>query len=168
LLVLVTLNKRLFDDAVGKICEALIPLKHEYYIGKGKSIAICTLSSIDLLKEISNSVDVMNRILLVGRLLSENEGIDTIIKFVLDHTELHHIIICGKEVKGHQAGQALISLYKNGMNNDGRIIGAKGPYPLLRSSQKDIEEFRKQIIRVSDLREIDDIKKIKNSIVPVC
>ena len=168
MLVLVTLNKRLFDDAVGKICEALIPLKHEYYIGKGKSIAICTLSSIDLLKEISNSVDVMNRILLVGRLLSENEGIDTIIKFVLDHTELHHIIICGKEVKGHQAGQALISLYKNGMNNDGRIIGAKGPYPLLRSSQKDIEEFRKQIIRVSDLREIDDIKKIKNSIVPVC
>jgi tetrahydromethanopterin S-methyltransferase subunit A len=168
LLVLVTLNKRLFDDAVGKICEALIPLKHEYYIGKGKSVAICTLSSIDLLKEISNSVDIMNRILIVGRLLSENEGIDTIIKFVLDHTELHHIIICGKEVKGHQAGQALISLYKNGMNNDGRIIGAKGPYPLLRSSQKDIEEFRKQIIRVSDLREIDDIKKIKNSIVSVC
>jgi tetrahydromethanopterin S-methyltransferase subunit A len=54
------------------------------------------------------------------------------------------------------------------MNNDGRIIGAKGPYPLLRSSQKDIEEFRKQIIRFSDLREIDDIKKIKNSILPVC
>jgi tetrahydromethanopterin S-methyltransferase subunit A len=168
LLVLVTLNKRLLDDAVGKICEALIPLKHEYYIGKGKSVAICTLSSIDLLKEISTSVDVMNRILIVGRLLSENEGIDTIIKFVLDHIELHHIIICGKEVKGHQAGQALISLYKNGMNNDGRIIGAKGPYPLLRSSQKDIEEFRKQIIRFSDLREIDDIRKIKNSILPVC
>lgn len=165
---MVTLNKRLFDDAVGKICEALIPLKHEYYIGKGKSVAICTLSSIDLLKEISNSVDIMNRILIVGRLLSENEGIDTIIKFVLDHTELHHIIICGKEVKGHQAGQALISLYKNGMNNDGRIIGAKGPYPLLRSSQKDIEEFRKQIIRFSDLREIVDIRIIKNSILPVC
>ena len=164
---MVTLNKRLFANAIGKICEALIPLKHEYYIGKGKSVAICTLSSIDLLKEISNSVDIMDRILIVGRLLSENEGIDTIINFVLDHSGLHHIIICGKEVKGHQAGQALISLYKNGMNNDGRIIGAKGPYPLLRSSEKDIEEFRKQIIRLSDLREIDDIKKIKNSIIPV-
>jgi tetrahydromethanopterin S-methyltransferase subunit A len=164
---LVTLNKRLFDDAVGKICEALIPLKHEYYIGKGKSVAICTLSSIDLLEEISTS-NIMNRILIVGRLLSENEGIDTIIKFVLDHIGLQYIIICGKEVKGHQAGQALISLYKNGMNNDGRIIGAKGPYPVLRSSQKDIEEFRKQIIILSDLREIDDIKKIKNSIPSVC
>ena len=164
---MVTHNKRLFANAIGKICEALIPIKHEYYIGKGKSIAICTLSSIDLLEEISNSVDIMNRILIVGRLLSENEGIDTIINFVLDHSELHHIIICGKEVKGHQAGQGLISLYKNGMNIDGRIIGAKGPYPLLRSSEKDIEEFRKQIIRLSDLREIDDIKKIKNSIIPV-
>ena len=164
---MVTISKRLFDNAVGKICEALLPIKHEYYMGKGKSIAICTLSSIDLLEEISNSVDIMNRILIVGRLLSENEGIDIIIKFVLDHSGLHHIIICGKEVKGHQAGQALISLYRNGMNNDGRIIGAKGPYPLLRSSKKDIEEFRKQIIRLSDLREIDDIKKIKNSIIPV-
>jgi hypothetical protein len=38
----------------------------------------------------------------------------------------------------------------------------------LRSSEKNIEEFRKQIIRLSDLREIDDIKKIKNSIIPVC
>ena len=165
---MVTINKRLFDNAAGKICEALLPIRHEYYIGKGKSIAICTLSSIDLLKELSNSVDIMNRILIVGRLLSENEGIDTIIKFVLDHTELDHIIICGKEVKGHQSGQALVSLYKNGINNDGRIIGAKGPYPILRSSEKDIEEFRKQIIKFSDLREIADIKKIKNSILPVC
>ena len=165
---MVSLNKRLFGNAVGKICEALIPIRHEYYIGKGKSVAICTLSSIDLLKELSNSVDIMNKILIVGRLLSENEGIDTIIKFVLDHTELYHIIICGKEVKGHQAGQALVSLYKNGINNDGRIIGAKGPYPLLRSSQKDIEEFRKQIIRFSDLRGIADIEIIKNSILPVC
>ena len=165
---MVTLNKRLFDNAVGKICEALIPIRHEYYIGKGKSVAICTLSSIDLLKELSNSVDIMNRILIVGRLLSENEGIDTIIKFVLDHTELHHIIICGKEVKGHQSGQALVSLYKNGINNDGRIVEAEGPYPLLRSSQRDIEEFRKQIIRFSDLREIVDIGIIKNSILPVC
>ena len=165
---MVTINKRLFDNAVGKICEALLPIRHEYYIGKGKSIAICTLSSIDLLKELSKSVDIMNRILIVGRLFSENEGIDTIIKFVLDHTELHHIIICGKEVKGHQAGQALVSLYKNGINNDGRIIGAKGPYPLLRSSEKDIEEFRKQIIEFSDLREIDDITKIKNSILRAC
>jgi tetrahydromethanopterin S-methyltransferase subunit A len=73
------LNKILFDNAAGKLCKALIPIKHEYYIGNGKCTAICTLSSIDLLENISKSVAIMNRILIVGRLLSENKGIETIV-----------------------------------------------------------------------------------------
>ena len=162
------LNKIILDNAAGKLCEALIPIKHEYYLGNGKCTAICTLSSIDLLEEISKSADMMNRILIVGRLLSENKGIETIIKFTLGHPELHYMIICGKEVKGHQAGQALLSLYTSGINYDGRIIGAKGPYPLLRSSQKDIEVFRKQIYKIYDLIDIDDIKKIKKLVLYFC
>jgi tetrahydromethanopterin S-methyltransferase subunit A len=161
-------NKRLFDNVVGKLCEALIPIKHEYYIGKGKKAAVCTLSSLDLLQDLSKSADIMNRILIIGRLLSENKGIDSIIKFTLDHPELHYMIICGKDVKGHQAGQALVSLYKNGADNCGRIIAAKGAYPLLRSSQKDIEVFRRQILKISDLIEIDDIEKIKKLVLCLC
>jgi tetrahydromethanopterin S-methyltransferase subunit A len=162
------LNKILFDNAAGKLCKALIPIKHEYYIGNGKCTAICTLSSIDLLENISKSVAIMNRILIVGRLLSENKGIETIIQFIVGHPELHNMIICGKEVKGHQAGQALISLYNNGVNNNGRIIGAKGPYPLLRSSRKDIEVLRKQIHKIYDMREIDDNMKIKKFVLSFC
>ena len=159
------LNKISFDNAAGKLCKALIPIKHEYYIGNGKCTAICTLSSIGLLESISKSVAIMNRILIVGRLLSENKGIETIVQFIVDHPELHNMIICGKEVKGHQAGQALLSLYNNGINNDGRIIGAKGPYPILRSSRKDIEAFRKQIHKIYDLREIDDNMKIEKFVL---
>ena len=101
-------------------------------------------------------------------MLSENKGIETIIQFILRHPELHNMIICGKEVKGHQAGQALLSLYNDGVDDEGRIIGAKGPYPLLRSSQKDIEIYRKQINKIYDLREIDDINKIKKLILHLC
>jgi tetrahydromethanopterin S-methyltransferase subunit A len=162
------LNKISFDNAAGKLCKALIPIKHEYYIGNGKCTAICTLSSIDLLENISKSVAIMNRILIVGRLLSENKGIETIIQFIVGHPELHNMIICGKDVKGHQAGQALLSLYNNGVNNDGRIIGAKGPYPLLRSSRKDIEVLRKQIHKIYDMREIDDNMKIKKFVLSFC
>jgi tetrahydromethanopterin S-methyltransferase subunit A len=162
------LNKILFDNAAGKLCKALIPIKHEYYIGNGKCTAICTLSSIDLLENISKSVAIMNRILIVGRLLSENKGIETIIQFIVGHPELHNMIICGKDVKGHQAGQALLSLYNNGVNNNGRIIGAKGPYPLLRSSRKDIEVLRKQIHKIYDMREIDDNMKIKKFVLSFC
>ena len=52
------------------------PIKHEYHVGEGKTVAICTLSSIDLLETIATNTDIMSRILVVGRLLSENRGID--------------------------------------------------------------------------------------------
>jgi len=133
-----------FDDAAGKICEAILPIKHEFYLGRGKRLAICTLSSIDLLLEISRS-DIMNRVAIAGRLLSENKGIDTMIKFAMAHPELRRIIVCGKEVRGHKAGQALLALARNGINGDGRIIGALGPYPTLMSPAGDVDIFRRQV-----------------------
>jgi hypothetical protein len=72
--VATTLKKRL-ENVAGRLCEVLIPIKHEYYIGEGNSVAVCTLSSMDLLQTIARTADVMNRILIVGILLSENKGI---------------------------------------------------------------------------------------------
>ena len=69
------------ENSIGELCKYLIPIKHEYYLGNGSRIAICTLSSIKLLIEISNDTKVMNNIAIVGRLLSENKGIDKIIKY---------------------------------------------------------------------------------------
>ncbi|MGA9298171.1 MAG: hypothetical protein WBV72_12265 [Nitrososphaeraceae archaeon] len=170
--LLVTYDRKLLEDIAGKICETLIPIKHEYYIGRrGKETAICTLSSIHLLENICKSSEVMDKILVVGRLLSENKGIDTIIKFTLSHPELHYIIVCGKEVRGHQAGQALLSLYENGINNNNNnntdsmfIVGAKGPHPVLRSSWEDVNAFRKQINKIYNLIGISDIEQIKKQI----
>ena len=94
----------------------------------------------------------MSRILLVGRLLSENKGIDTLIGFTLKYPNLHHIVVCGKEVKGHKAGQALLSLHRNGINkNDGRIIGAT------------IESFRMQTM-IYDLIGIKHMNIIKTQL----
>src|ERR687883_1400461 len=148
------------ESTVGRLCKLLIPIKHEYHIGDElKSMAICTLSSIDLLETISKDNNIMSKILIVGRLLSENKGIETLIKFTLIHPNLRHIIVCGKEVKGHKAGQALLSLH-NGINkNDGRIIGATGAYPLLLCSQADIESFRRQTM-IYDLIGIIDMDVI--------
>ena len=65
--------KQRLENAAGKLCKVLIPIKPEYHMGKGNSVAICTLSSIHLLQAIANSDDIMNRILIVGRLFSENK-----------------------------------------------------------------------------------------------
>jgi tetrahydromethanopterin S-methyltransferase subunit A len=160
--------KQKLGNAAGNLCEALIPIKHEYYIGEGHRIAICTLSSIDLIQTIANRPDIMHRILIIGRLLSENKGLDKLINFTLKHPTLHHIVVCGKEVRGHKTGQALLCVHRNGVrSDDGRIIGATGANPFLTCSQADIELFRRQIT-IYDLIENEDLKTIKNTVLHLC
>ncbi len=150
--------RKKFDDVAGKVCEAFLPVKHEYCIGRGKELAICTLSSIGLLEEISKS-NIMSKVAIAGRLLSANKGIDTMIRFTLEHPDLRRIIVCGKEVRGHRAGQALLALARNGIDRDGRIIGALGPYPILKSPERDVTAFRRQV-EITDMIGTVDIEKL--------
>lgn len=152
--------KKKFDDVAGKICEAVIPVKHESFAGKGSKVAICTLGSIGLLEEISRS-DMMGRVAIAGRLLSENKGIDAIIQYALSHPDLERIVLCGKEVKGHLPGQALIALYRNGVDQQGRIIGAAGPYPTVQSTSEQVNLFRKQV-KITDMTGVTDISAIRS------
>jgi tetrahydromethanopterin S-methyltransferase subunit A len=154
--------KRL-DNAAGRLCKALLPIKHEYYLGAGKAVAICTLSSVDLLQTISKS-DLISRILIAGRLLSENKGIDAIIAFTMKHPNLKRIRVCGKEVRGHRAGQALLALASNGMDSSGRIIGAVGPNPIVTLPQQDVDIFRHQV-EINDMIGTVDIGKIAQALV---
>jgi tetrahydromethanopterin S-methyltransferase subunit A len=155
-----TLKKK-FDDVAGKVCEAVLPIRHDYCLGRGKELAICTLSSIDLLQEISKS-EIMDKVVIAGRLLSENKGIDAMISYAAEHSDLKRIILCGKEVKGHRAGQALLALARNGTGSDGRIIGALGPYPILKSSANDVDAFR-QRIEIVDMMGNVDINSLKSA-----
>jgi tetrahydromethanopterin S-methyltransferase subunit A len=148
-----------FDDAAGRICKAVIPVRHEFFEGTGRKTAICTLGSMGLLEEISRSADIMRRVAIAGRLLSENRGIDAMVAYVAGHPELERIVVCGREVKGHRAGQALLSLHKNGVDPKGRIIGAAGPYATLKSSMGQIGRFREQVELV-DLVGVTDLEKI--------
>jgi len=154
-----TTLKNKLENVAGRLCEVLIPIKHEYYIGEGKSVAICTLSSMALLQAIAKTDDI-NRILIVGRLLSENKGLDTLVRFTLKQSALLYLVVCGKDVRGHQSGQALLSLHRNGVTRDGKIIGANGPHPFLTCLQEDIESFRKQIM-ICDLIGCEDLETVK-------
>jgi tetrahydromethanopterin S-methyltransferase subunit A len=118
---------------------------------------------MDLLEKVRREDSIMNRIAIAGRLLSENKGIDAIIKFASERPRLHTIVLCGKDVRGHQAGQALLSLAKNGIDPSGRIAGAKGPYPVLHSNSDAIENFRKRV-RLIDLIGTMDLRRILESV----
>ena len=136
---------RKIEDCVGEICRFVIPIKHEYYPGNGRRIAICTLSSVNLLREISNYPKLMNKVAIVGRLLSENRGIDKIIKYCITNQELVHLIVCGKDGNGHKAGHSLMTLFEKGISKEGRIIMSKSPYPNLVSSYDDVQVIRGRI-----------------------
>ena len=158
-----TTARKKIQDAAGKVCETVIPIKHEYYYGKGSAIAICTLSSIDLLLEISKTPYIMSKILIVGRLLSENRGIDALIRFSIKNPSLRHIIVCGADVKGHRSGQALLSLHKNGIDRYGRILRSTSPCPILSCDIKEIELFRSHTL-IYDLIGTKDLGKLGSSI----
>ena len=158
--------KTKIDNIFGICCYHLLPIKQEYYIGKGKKIAICTLSSLDLLEEIKNDNEIMENILIVGRLLSENKGVDEIIKYTKKNTLLKHILVCGDDVKGHLPGQTLISVKENGIDINKRVMKTLGSYPFLTCSKQDIEYFR-HAVTVIDRIGLKDINKIKDLILDI-
>ena len=148
---------------IGKICEALLPIPEEFYIGNyNSSICICTLSSIKLLKEIKNS-KIIDNVAIVGRLFTENKGIDSIIKYVNQNKKIKTIIVCGKDVWGHKSGHSLFELHKNGIDHNNRIINSTSPDPFLTVSESEIKYFQKQITLVNLIDETN-IELIINKI----
>jgi tetrahydromethanopterin S-methyltransferase subunit A len=151
-------------NMVGELCKAILPIPEESYQGNSNStVAVCTLSSLNLLRKMADS-DILQHISIVGRLLSENKGIDAIIRHVNQNKKIKTIIVCGKEVWGHKAGHSLFTLYKNSIDNNGRIIGSTSPDPFLTVTKSQINYFRNEINLVDMINETN-FNKIKQKII---
>jgi len=145
------LNK--LSDTIGKLCEVLLPIPEEFYIGNtNSSICVCTLSSIQLLKELKNSIIIEN-VAIAGRLFTENKGIDSIIKYVNQNKKIKTIVVCGKEVWGHKSGHSLFQLHKFGVDKNNRIVNSTSPEPILTVSNSEIKYFQKKITLVNLINE---------------
>ena len=156
----------ILGNIFGEICKTLFPIPEEVYFGNLKSqIAICVLSSIPLLNEIVNS-ELMNNISLVGKLFSENKGIDSIIRHVNSNSNVKIIIICGKEGWGHKPGSSLIAVYKNGIDDDGRITNSLSPDPFLTVSKTEVKKFqsRVRLINKIGITNFEEISSLVHSI----
>lgn len=151
--------KKKLEDLAGMACKALFPLPVKFFVGGNSSISLCTLSSMGLLDAVSNS-HLIKHLSIAGRLLSENKGIDEIIQYFNRHPDTQHLIVCGKDVRGHYPGEALISLHRYGVDSCGKIILTKASRPFLNSSINEINNFRK--IKIYDLRGCCDIDEISS------
>jgi tetrahydromethanopterin S-methyltransferase subunit A len=150
------------EEAAGFACKLLYPIPTSSFKGNGDSIAICTLSSIDLLKKISKD-RMMEKVVIAGRLFSENKGIDCLVTFCVQSLDMKYLLICGRDTKGHYPGDALTNLMDNGTDSRGRIINSIAPYPYLTVNTDLIDKFRKRI-QVIDMRGCFDLDKIRNKI----
>lgn len=144
---------RLIDEIAGELCKVLLPIEDKVYFGNPDSnMALCTLSSMNQLREVVNS-QLMVRFNVAGRLLSENKGVDILVRHVLSNKKIDTIILCGKEVIGHKAGHSLICLYKNGIDKDKRIIGSQSPNPFVSLTEKEISMFQAQVTIIDKMGE---------------
>lgn len=156
-------------NIAGEICKVLFPIDEEIFFGNpNSSVALCTLSSLKLLKEIADST-LISKIAVVGRLLSENKGIDALVNYVISNKNIKTIFICGKDTSGHRSGHSLLNLYKNGVDSDGRIIGSSSSDPVLTLTQSQIDKFQKQVQLVDKIGEtsISEIKLSIDSIIQI-
>lgn len=129
-----------------------------YSVGNKQSpIAICTMASIDLdfPKE---------KVAAYGKCVTENLGIEKIIQNIISNPNIRFLILCGQESKGHYVGQAFKCIVENGVEDNGKIIGAIGAMPYVKNlSKEQIEHFRKQV-EVVDLIGSEDMPKIEKTI----
>jgi tetrahydromethanopterin S-methyltransferase subunit A len=133
------------EEIAGEICKILLPIEDKLYFGNPDStLVICTLSSMKLLKEISNS-SLMNKIYVVGRLLSENKGIDMLVRHIISNEQIRTVILCGEDTVGHRPGHSILCLYRNGINQNGVIIGSESPNPILALTDKEVLQFQRQV-----------------------
>lgn len=147
-----------FENIAGEICKIILPIPDTVFYGnKDSQVAVCTLSSIDLLRKFSEP-RLLKNIAIVGRLLSENKGIESLIQYVNENPNIKTIILCGKEVSGHKAGHSLLALYNNGTDKTGRIINSSSPDPFLKISNSKIKKFQNQVRIINMIGETDQEK----------
>ncbi len=135
----------LLGEIAGEVCKILLPIEERVYHGNPDSgIAVCTLSSMGLLEDIANS-PLMSRINVAGRLLSENRGIDTLVRNALSNGRIRVILVCGRDVAGHRAGHSLLCLHRNGIDAHGRILGSQSPDPVLDLTPGEVSRFQSEV-----------------------
>ena len=142
-------------------------IEGDYILGNPKaSVAICTLADKDLPNELK-AAGLLEHIAIAGTLSTENLGIERTIRNLTANPNIRYLILCGKDSRGHRAGQAILSLKNNGFDKDKRIIGATGPRPILKNiTYEEVEAFRKNVTVIDEI-ETKDVSRLME-VIKIC
>ncbi len=129
------------------------PLPGDYHLVRFDSpVAVCTLNSGGLATRLAREAPA--GLAIAGTLRTENLGIERIIRNVLANPNIRFLVLCGRDTRqavGHLPGQSLRSLFEGGVDERGRIRGARGKRAILSNvGRHQVEAFLHQV-ELSDL-----------------
>ncbi|MGK5547686.1 DUF4346 domain-containing protein [Streptomyces sp. URMC 127] len=112
-------------------------------------VAVCSLSSRELVEPLARLPGVA----VAGTLMTANLGIEEIVRTLARERAVRGLLVCGRDSPRFLAGQSLVALFRRGLRpGSGRIPGAAGHLPVLRSvTPREVEEVRARV-RLVDLR----------------
>ncbi len=107
-------------------------------------VAVTTLGSVALAEAVSQNPPAGLNI--VGKVETENIGIEKIIKNILSNSAIRYLVCAGNEPPKHLTGATMMALFANGIDENNKIPGAPGMRPILPNTSADeAQAFRKQV-----------------------
>lgn len=159
----VNLLEEILPEVVGKnscgfaLSAAWPPAPGEYFVvgsGSDRPVIVSTLASTELAAELARLKP--KGLCLVGKTETENIGIDKVIKNTITNPDIKVMVIAGHDPEGHRSGATLLSLFKNGVDEKGRVKGSQGRRPVLKNTTlAEVEAFRDQVQVVDLIGNVD-------------
>ena len=82
-------------EAIGELCKVILPIPEERFLGNpGSSVAVCTLSSIDLLKKFQNTKYVLSHNVSCLKIKDDSKSLPvSVVRVILLITEFIKVSI---------------------------------------------------------------------------
>jgi tetrahydromethanopterin S-methyltransferase subunit A len=126
------------------------PVRGDYRVGNANiGVAVVTLAS---------SLFPLGAA-ICGPCKTENLGVEKIVANVISNCNIRFLILCGVESKGHLPGNTILALHKNGIDEQGRIIGSRGAIPFIQNlPPQAIARFQQQVELVDCIGQEDTMQ----------
>jgi len=137
------------------------PVRGDYLVGDPNAgVAVATLAS-PLFVLVGSHLPPYIGAAIYGPCKTENLGVEKIVANVISNCNIRFLIITGVESKGHLPGDTLLALHRNGIDEQGRIIGSKGAIPFIQNLPTEaIRRFQRQV-ELIDCIGLEDMEQIE-------
>ncbi|HEX2916034.1 MAG TPA: hypothetical protein VH186_35050 [Chloroflexia bacterium] len=130
--------------------------------GENSLVAVSTLANPDLAGLVAAKKP--KGLSIIGKTETENIGLEKVIVNIVANPSIKYLILCGEDSPGHLPGHTLLALWENGIDAQGRVIGARAKRPFLKNiTAEQATTFRKQI-QIVDMIGCKDIEQIVSKI----